>query len=62
MQTIQTYPTISVDYEHADPLFISTPMRDLKGLFMSLPEKGLDRLTDAKIEHIICTSALAAFY
>jgi len=29
-------------------------------LFRTLTEKGLDRLTAAKVEHIICTSALSA--
>jgi len=34
--------------------------RDQLNLFKSLPEKGLDCLTNAKIEHILCTSALCA--
>mgnify|MGYP000919817822 CR=1 FL=1 len=29
-------------------------------LFRSLTDKGLDRLTATKIEHILCTSALSA--
>lgn len=29
-------------------------------LFKTLPEKGLDRLTTAKVEQILCTSALCA--
>jgi hypothetical protein len=32
----------------------------LSDLLKPLTEKGLDRLTAAKIEHIICTSALSA--
>ena len=36
--------------------------RDFSRLFTPLTEKGLDRLTDSRIEHIICTTALAAFY
>jgi hypothetical protein len=33
-----------------------------EGIFSTLPEKGLDRLLQARIEHIICTSALAGFF
>ena len=33
----------------------------LCGLFTTLADKGLNRLTNSKIEHIICTSSLAAF-
>ena len=29
--------------------------------FASLVDKGLNRLTDAEIEHVMCTSSLAAF-
>ncbi len=32
-----------------------------KNLFISLADKGLCSLTDTKIEHIMCTSSLAAF-
>ncbi len=31
-----------------------------RDFFQSLDEKGLDRLTADKVEHIICTSALSA--
>ena len=33
---------------------------NLSSLTKSLSEKGLDRLTLSKIEHVICTSALSA--
>lgn len=33
-----------------------------KSAFVTLPRKRLDRMTESKIEHVICTSALAAFY
>lgn len=61
MQTLPTSPIASIAYDQTKYLFTSTPVRNVSGLFKSLTEKGLDRLTGDKIEHIICTSALAAF-
>ena len=61
MQTLSIRPSVSVGHGYTDYLFVSTPVRNLRDLLISLPEKGLDRLTNGKIEHIICTSALAAF-
>jgi len=54
MQNILTLPLIEI--ENSKVLTITT-----SGLFASLVDKGLNRLTDAKIEHIMCTSSLAAF-
>jgi hypothetical protein len=54
MQNITTLPVI--DIEKSKVLTVS-----LAGLFTSLADKGLNRLTDAEIEHIMCTSSLAAF-
>jgi len=54
MQNITTLPIINI--EKSKVLTISK-----SGLFASLIDKGLDRLTNAKIEHILCTSSLAAF-
>lgn len=31
-------------------------------VMQSLASKGLDRLTDSRVEQVLCTSALAAFY
>ncbi|MBU0976070.1 hypothetical protein KJ918_04685 [Patescibacteria group bacterium] len=54
MQNISTLPLIEI--ENSKILAITT-----NGLFASLVDKGLNRLTDAEIEHIMCTSSLAAF-
>lgn len=48
-------------YEQTNQILIPSDSK-IDGLFISLTEKGLNSLTDKKIEHIICTSALAAFY
>mgnify|MGYP001606593492 FL=1 len=55
---ILVFPDVRINYQ--------VPVREQKKavetstLFKSLTEKGLDRLTAAKIEHVICTSALSA--
>ncbi len=54
MQNIATLPHI--EKEKPENLIIT-----MDGLFTSLVDKGLNRLTDAEIEHIMCTSSLAAF-
>ena len=54
MQNISTLPLIEI--ENSKVLTIT-----MNGLFASLVDKGLNRLTDAEIEHIMCTSSLAAF-
>jgi|GEM_PF-4410413 len=66
MQTIIYEPILSSDktlskYEQTNQILISSDSK-IDGLFISLTEKGLNSLTDRKIEHVICTSALAAFF
>lgn len=43
-------------------LIVSVNSGKIDGLFTLLTEKGMDRLTESKIEHVICTTALAAFF
>jgi len=53
------FPDVRINYQFP----IAEQKRDEKisaDLFQSLTEKGLDRLTAARIEHILCTSALSA--
>lgn len=53
------FPDIKINYQFPT----AEQKRDEKisaDLFQSLTEKGLDRLTVEKIEHILCTSALSA--
>jgi len=53
------FPDVRINYQ----LSMAEQKRDERifaGLFQSLVEKGLDRLTAAKVEHILCTSALSA--
>jgi len=54
---ILVFPDVRINYQ-----FPVAEQKDevSSDLFKSLPEKGLDRLTSAKIEHVICTSALSA--
>ncbi len=54
MQNVTTLPL--VDIEKSKVSTVSSV-----GLFTSLVDKGLNRLTDSEIEHIMCTSSLAAF-
>lgn len=54
MRNITTLPIVEI--EKSKVMTVSTA-----GLFESLADKGLNRLTDAEIEHIMCTSSLAAF-
>jgi hypothetical protein len=53
------FPDVRINYQFP----IAEQKRDEKisaDLFQSLTEKGLDRLTAARVEHILCTSALSA--
>jgi hypothetical protein len=53
------FSDVRINYQ----FLISEQKRNKKisnALFRTLTEKGLDRLTAAKVEHIICTSALSA--
>lgn len=54
MQNITTLPIVEIE---KSKVLTST----VDGIFTSLVDKGLNRLTDAEIEHIMCTSSLAAF-
>ena len=54
MQNIATPSRVKVD--QLKIVNVST-----EGLFTPLVDKGLDRLTDQKIEHVMCTSSLSAF-
>jgi hypothetical protein len=63
MQTITfepqvlVFPDVRINYQFP---IIEQKEEGLLDLFKPLTEKGLDRLTTAKIEHVICTSALSA--
>lgn len=48
-------PRVSLNYQ-----LLSIQQEEEPGFLRPLAEKGLDRLTEAKVEHIICTSALSA--
>jgi len=53
------FPDVRINYQ----LPIAKQKRDKRmsaNLFQSLTEKGLDRLTTAKVEHMLCTSAFSA--
>lgn len=54
---ILVFPDVRINYQ-----FPVTEQKNeiASDLFKPLTEKGLDRLTASKIEHIICTSALSA--
>ena len=54
MKNVTTLPII--DIEKSEVLNVPA-----LGIFTSLTEKGLNKLTKAEIEHILCTSSLAAF-
>ncbi len=58
MKNITTLPLLDtlVDIEKSKTL-----ATEKAGLFTSLTDKGLNKLTDSEIEHIMCTSSLAAF-
>lgn len=55
---ILTFPDVRIAYRFP----IKEDRKDKKtvDLFRSLTEKGLNRLTEARVEHILCTSALSA--
>lgn len=53
---VLVFPDVRINYQ-----FPLTEQENEKlDLLRPLTEKGLDRLTTAKIEHVICTSALSA--
>jgi len=54
---VLVFPDVRINYQ-----FPIAKQREesLSNLLKPLTEKGLDRLTTAKIEHVICTSALSA--
>ena len=43
-----------------DTVEASQPVQALAALSATLPENGLDRMTPAKVESVLCTSALTA--
>jgi hypothetical protein len=51
---------VGMSYRQSNQVLI--PDGKIEGLFTVLTEKGMDCLTKSKIEHVICTSALAGFY
>lgn len=55
---ILVFPDVRIAYQF--PIKEESEDKMAMVLFRSLPEKGLDRLTGAKVEHILCTSALSA--
>jgi len=52
------FPDVRINYQF--PIADQEKDECVFGIFKSLTEKGLDRLTVAKVEHILCTSALSA--
>lgn len=54
MKNTITLPIIEIEKSKVSSVSVA-------GIFVSLADKGLNRLTDAEIEHIMCTSSLAAF-
>jgi len=63
MQAVIYKPSLpGVDVDKRQPDQILNSDVKINCLFTPLTQKGLDRLTDSEIEHIICTSALAAFF
>ncbi len=54
-------PLLAINLYHDSLMNPSWSKEKKNALFTTLTKKGLDRLTDARIEHVICTSALAAF-
>jgi len=52
------FPDVRINYQF--PIAEQKKDERVFGLFQSLTEKGLDRLTVAKVEHVLCTSALSA--
>jgi hypothetical protein len=55
MQNVKTPPILILETDNLRASVLNA------GIFASLVDKGLNRLTDAEIEHIMCTSSLAAF-
>ena len=55
---VLVFPDVRINYQV--PAREQKKVEEVSTLFKSLTEKGLDRLTAAKIEHVICTSALSA--
>jgi len=53
---VLVFPDVRINYQ----LPVTEQENEKSDLLRPLTEKGLDRLTTAKIEHVICTSALSA--
>jgi len=57
--TLELRITSTKDY--TEVIEINPVKSNLVSIFTSLTSKGLNRMTDKQIEHIMCTSSLAAF-
>lgn len=53
---VLVFPDVRMNYQFP----VAERENEKSDLLRPLTEKGLDRLTTAKIEHVICTSALSA--
>jgi len=59
-QEIIMFPYIGFNYDMTPLLKEKEEAQLCSILSKTLAEKGLDRMTDAKIEYLICTSILSA--
>ncbi len=54
---VSVFPDVRINYQFP---IAKQKEESLSDLLKPLTEKGLDRLTAARVEHVICTSALSA--